>query len=173
MRLASRLVLPLLLWGCAVERPLDWTFQIPDGLERPGTVVVARIREGGCRDGDPVIYESRPRSTSGQSAELPELVENTTYCFQVSLTDADCTIYASGSQTVEVGPEEMPVVALTLSATTEVTCEGVCRPDRGCFLCDTDTQFLCPARESLPARCCATGVTTCSEDAFFCDTFEE
>ena len=175
MRFAFPLLIPCLLLGCAVERPLDWTYQIPVGLERPETVVVAQIREDGCREGDPLLYETRPRSTTGQSGELPSLSEGVTYCFEVILLDSACTRYASASQTVEVGPDESPSVPLELSASSEVPCtNGVCHPERGCLLCDADTQFLCPAGDGLPARCCPTSVATCStEDAFFCDTFDE
>lgn len=175
MRSASRLVVLCLLVGCATERPLDWTYEVPASLERPGTSVVARIRQDGCREGDPLLYESRPRSTAGRSAPLPVLMEGHTYCFEVTLFDDACSLYARATQQVEVGPEPMPRVALTLASTSEVRCDdGVCHPDRGCFRCDPETEALCPAGGGVPARCCPTTVASCSaEDAFFCETFED
>ena len=174
VKIALRVLLPMLLLGCSSERPLDWTYVIPTGLERADTRVIARIREGGCRMQDFILYESAPRAVSGATETLPQLVQGELYCFEVVLQDASCSEYARSAEMVEVQSGEPPAVVNTLAALgDEVACVNArCDPERGCLPCLDDTLF-CAAGGGQPDRCCTVDLSTCSpDDTFFCEPFE-
>ena len=176
MKTVSRLSLSLLVLGCAVERPLEWTYVIPAALERPDTVVIARIRQGGCRDGDLVIYEARPRDLSGETPALPVLVQGVSYCFEIRLQDGSCTEYARSFETVEVDDTEVATVTNTLAASTEVSCTNAyCDPARGCRSCNGSpgSVLYCPPEAGAPSRCCVEVVASCApDDALLCTPFD-
>ena len=157
--------------GCAVERDVDWTYQIPDGLERAGSHLVARIREGGCREADLILYEADPRSGGGPP--LPVLVQGTMYCFELRLEDEDCLRYAAATTLVEVD-ETTPVVNQMLAALpTPVECLAFCPTTGGCPQCGEALVF-CPASGATPARCCPDVFSDACQTsrALTCDTLD-
>ncbi len=177
MKIACCLMLSLpLLSSCSVERTLEWTYTIPAALERPNTVVIARIRQGGCRDEDPLLYESRPRASSGETPALPVLVQDVVYCFEVRLQDGSCTEYARSVEMLEVDDRNPAVVVSTLEESPEVSCtNALCDAERGCRPCDgaPGSAIFCAAEAGAPDRCCVELVASCApSDALLCTPFD-
>ena len=164
----SLLALAALLGGCAAERALTWTYEVPLGIERPGSSVVARIREGGCAFGDQVIYELRPRDREGTTIPTPTLEAGITYCFDVTLEDSVCEAYARSAVLVTVDASiEMPTVVNVLAVDTPRACPtaAACSSTRGCLRCES-TEFFCPADGDGADRCCSFPGEDCTDTVF-------
>jgi hypothetical protein len=165
---SATLLLAALLGSCAAERALTWTYEVPAGLERAGSSVIARIREGGCAFGDEVIYEIRPRDMEAPTIPTPTLEADHTYCFDVTLEDSTCEAYARSTVIVMVDAGlEMPTVTNVLAMDTPRACPSgsVCSPSRGCLRCE-GAQFFCPADSDGADRCCFFPGEECSDTVF-------
>lgn len=151
----------LLAWllgaaGCQEERPLTWRYELPAGAG-PSVIVIARIREGGCNDGDPIVYEARPRDASRPTIPPPILEPDRTYCFDVIAEDPSvgCAVVARSTVAIVPGTAEptLEVVNVLDPAHPRLpTCDApdACTPEVGCLRCDPEDEVACAG----PPRCC-------------------
>lgn len=145
--------------GCRETRPLSWRYEVPASVS-PSAIIVARIREGGCNEGDTVIYELRPRDTSRATLIPPELDGDTMYCFDVSAEDPAMGCAQVARSTIAVtlsasapAPEVVNVLDTAHPRLLGCDSPALCTTEVGCLVCD-ELDVACDG----PARCCAPGV---------------
>ncbi len=135
--------------GCAVTRPLPWTFTDPAPLGAD-EVRTATMREGGCADTDPILYFA---VLSDRAPGVRALDVNGTYCFAVDVVDRmSCETVRSGALSVEVADQAELTVDNTLADVSPPrACEatgGTCVAGEGCLRCPGD-YHLCDANVDL------------------------
>ena len=150
------LSLSILAVGCTESRPLTWRYELPAGLD-PSLVVVARIRQGGCNDTDPILYEARPEDRSRPTLQPPTLEPELTYCFDVAAEDPTmgCAMVARSTIALVLGSDEPSREVVNTLETDHprlAACDApdTCTTEVGCLRCGAN-QVACDA----PPRCCS------------------
>lgn len=150
--------------GCRETRTVAWRFEVPASLGA-SAIVVARIREGGCNDGDLVVYEVRPRDASRSTLSPPELDPDEAYCFDVTAEDpaAGCAAVARSTVLVTPGTREATLEVVNVldpahPRLSSCAAPALCSAQSGCVRCP-ESEVACDG----PPRCCLS-VLGCGPD---------
>jgi hypothetical protein len=116
------------LAGCPDPEPLAFELAFsPPELASGAAAIEARILRTACTGGE-LLYETTVHSGEPAEGMLPPVLEDSTYCFDATATNASCERFAHGSTLITL-PDQGGSVVVTMTA---VAPESNCGDGESC-----------------------------------------